>query len=183
MADDPSTIGRYRIVGRLGEGGMGIVYAAEDVDLQRPVAIKTVRDGSAIDRLRREVRTAASVNHPNICPIYEIGEQDGVVFIVMERLEGESLATRLERGPLTADDSAAVALGILEGLSALHQRGIVHRARPSMPRRISSPSAPSCTKCCRARPRSPASRRCWPLRASAMKAPCDRFSTTTASGS
>lgn len=81
----------------------GSSYAAEDVDLQRPVAIKTVRDGPAIDRLRREARAAASVNHPNICPIYEIGEHDGVVFIAMERLEGESLAARLwaKAGPRT----------------------------------------------------------------------------------
>jgi serine/threonine-protein kinase len=127
----PSRIGHYALTHKLGEGGMGIVYAARDERLQRPVALKTMsslgRDESARKRFWREARAAASVNHPNICQIYEIGEENGELFIAMELLEGEVLAERLRRGPLTAPDALPVSLGILAALSALHARSIVHR--------------------------------------------------------
>ena len=110
---------------------MGVVYAARDERLQRTVALKTLsslgRDENARKRFWREARAAASVNHPNICQIYEIGEDGGELFIAMELLEGEVLADRLRRGPMSAPDALPVTLGILSALSALHSRSIVHR--------------------------------------------------------
>src|SRR4249919_3974156 len=95
----PSRVGHYSILRRLGEGGMGVVYAARDEKLQRTVALKTmlaiVQDETARRRFWREARAAASVNHPNICQIHEIGEDEGQLFIAMELLEGEGLAERL----------------------------------------------------------------------------------------
>jgi eukaryotic-like serine/threonine-protein kinase len=124
-------IGHYRFVRKLGEGGMGVVYEAYDERLQRPVAIKMLRqagwDEQASKRLWREARAAAAVNHPNVCQIYEIGEEAGELFIAMELLEGESLATVLERGPLAAADATQIMLGVLVALEALQRREIVHR--------------------------------------------------------
>jgi serine/threonine protein kinase len=127
----PARIGHYAIERKLGEGGMGVVYAARDDRLERIVALKTLsslaRDPIAHQRLWREARAAASVNHPNVCQIYEIGEDEGRLFIAMELLEGEVLADRLRRGPLSASEAVPIGLGILGALSALHARGIVHR--------------------------------------------------------
>ncbi|MGH6915896.1 MAG: serine/threonine-protein kinase, partial [Geminicoccales bacterium] len=127
----PARIGHYALAHKLGEGGMGVVYAARDERLERTVAIKTMsavgRDDSARKRFWREARAAASVNHPNICQIYEIGEDAGELFMTMELLEGEVLADRLVRGPMSATDAMPVALDILAALAALHARGIVHR--------------------------------------------------------
>jgi serine/threonine protein kinase/tetratricopeptide (TPR) repeat protein len=127
----PSRVGHYAIERKLGEGGMGVVYAARDERLQRAVALKTMLaladDENARKRFWREARAAASVNHPNICQIYEIGEDGGELFIAMELLEGEVLADRLRRGPLNATDAIAVGLEMLAALAALHARGIVHR--------------------------------------------------------
>jgi serine/threonine protein kinase/tetratricopeptide (TPR) repeat protein len=127
----PVRIGHYAITHKLGEGGMGVVYAARDERLERIVAVKTMsslgRDETARKRFWREARAAASVNHPNICQIYEIGEDGEELFIAMELLDGEALAERLRRGPLTVSEAMPVALGILAALSALHARGIVHR--------------------------------------------------------
>ncbi len=124
-------IGRYRIEKKLGEGGMGVVYSAHDEQLERPVAIKMIRDGASDARARerfwREARAAARVNHPNVCQLYEIGEEQGALFIAMELLEGESLASRLERGPLALAEAAQIGLAMLAALDALHRRGIVHR--------------------------------------------------------
>ena len=125
------TIGRYRITGMLGEGGMGVVYAAHDDRLARPVAIKTLRantsDLSARERLQREARAAARVNHPSICQLYELGEEDGEVFLAMEFLQGESLAQRLTRGATAPPEGLPIALAVLSGLDALHRDGIIHR--------------------------------------------------------
>ncbi|HSL21800.1 MAG TPA: protein kinase [Vicinamibacterales bacterium] len=127
----PARIGRYAIARKLGEGGMGVVYAARDELLERTVAVKTMsslaNDETARKRFWREARAAASVNHPNVCQIFEIGEDGGVLFIAMELLEGESLAERLGRGPLSLSQAVPIALGVLGALSALHARGIVHR--------------------------------------------------------
>jgi eukaryotic-like serine/threonine-protein kinase len=127
----PARIGRYPIERKLGEGGMGIVYAARDDRLERTIAVKTLsgltNDQTARQRLWREARAAASVNHPNICQIYEIGEDDGRLFIAMELLEGESLADRLRGGPLGAQEAVPIGLAMLAALAALHARGIVHR--------------------------------------------------------
>jgi eukaryotic-like serine/threonine-protein kinase len=125
------TLGRYRIVRKLGEGGMGVVYAAHDDRLDRPVAIKRIRagaaDGQERQRLWREARAAASVNHPNICQLYEIDEDKTGLFLTMELLEGEPLSTRLARGPLDPADAVQIGLSVLSALSALHRKGIVHR--------------------------------------------------------
>jgi serine/threonine protein kinase/tetratricopeptide (TPR) repeat protein len=127
----PARIGHYAIAHKLGEGGMGVVYAARDDRLGRTVALKMVsalvKDDTARQRLWREARAAASVNHPNVCQIYEINEDGGELFIAMELLEGESLGERLRRGALSASDAMPIGLGILSALAALHARGIVHR--------------------------------------------------------
>jgi serine/threonine protein kinase len=127
----PARIGHYAIARKLGEGGMGVVYAARDERLERTVALKTMSSLASVDTARtrvwREARAAASVNHPNICQIYEIGEDGGDLFIAMELLEGESLADRLQRGPLNVSQAVSVGQGMLAALSALHAHGIIHR--------------------------------------------------------
>ena len=127
----PARIGHYTVTGKLGQGGMGIVYAARDERLGRSVALKTMSslggDETARKRFEREARAAASVNHPNICQLYEIGEDDGELFIAMELLEGEPLGERLKREALSVAEAVPIALSILAALSALHARGIVHR--------------------------------------------------------
>jgi non-specific serine/threonine protein kinase len=124
-------IGHYTLIRKLGEGGMGVVFAAHDERLERVVAVKTMTsqaaDEAARRRFWREARAAASVNHPNICQIHEIGEDDGTLFIAMELLDGESLADRLRRGPFAVSDTIPIGLGILAALSALHARGLIHR--------------------------------------------------------
>jgi serine/threonine protein kinase/tetratricopeptide (TPR) repeat protein len=127
----PSRIGHYKVSRKLGEGGMGVVYAARDERLERTVALKTMaavsKDETARKRFWREARAAAAVNHPNVCQLYEIGEDGGELFIAMELLEGEPLSERLRRGALSVAESAPIGLGMLAALSALHARGIVHR--------------------------------------------------------
>jgi non-specific serine/threonine protein kinase len=127
----PARLGHYTITRKLGEGGMGVVYEARDERLHRTVALKTLPALSGGDtsrkRLWREARASASVNHPNICQIYEIGEDTAGLFIAMELLEGDTLAEQLQRGPLSVADAVSVGLEILAALAALHARGIVHR--------------------------------------------------------
>jgi serine/threonine protein kinase len=129
--DLPARIGQYAIERKLGEGGMGVVYAARDERLKRTVALKMMssltNDERARTRFWREARVAASVNHPNVCQIYEISEDHGELFIAMELLEGEALSERVREGPLSIADALAIEFGILAALSALHARGIVHR--------------------------------------------------------
>jgi serine/threonine protein kinase/tetratricopeptide (TPR) repeat protein len=126
----PLRVGPYAILRKLGEGGMGAVYAARDPRLERTVALKTIfrgDDETARQRFWREARAAASFNHPNICQIFEIGEDAGALFIAMELLEGESLADKLRGGPMRIADALPIARGMLTGLSAVHTRGFVHR--------------------------------------------------------
>jgi serine/threonine protein kinase/tetratricopeptide (TPR) repeat protein len=127
----PGRVGHYAIERKLGEGGMGVVYAAQDDRLRRAVAVKMISspagDELARERFWREARTAASVNHPNVCQIYEIGEDEGRLFIAMELLDGEVLTERLQRGALTVPEALPIAFGMLAALSALHARGIIHR--------------------------------------------------------
>jgi len=110
---------------------MGVVYLAEDTSLGRRVALKTIRaevaDRTARERLRREARTAAAVNHPNVCQIYEVGEEEGETFLAMELLEGDSLAARLLKGPMPLAEALGTAIAILGALDALHGHGVVHR--------------------------------------------------------
>ncbi len=127
----PARIGHYAVARKLGEGGMGVVYEARDERLERTVAVKTMssvaKDETARKRFWREARAAARVNHPNVCHIYEIGEQGNELFIAMELLEGEALGDRLRRGPLSVSESVPIGLGMLAALQALHARGIIHR--------------------------------------------------------
>jgi eukaryotic-like serine/threonine-protein kinase len=127
----PARIGHYAIARKLGEGGMGVVYAARDERLERHVALKTMSslasDDTARKRFWREARAAASVNHPHVCQIYEIGEEAGDLFIAMELLEGEALADRLRRGALSVAETIPIGLEMLAALAALHSRGIIHR--------------------------------------------------------
>ena len=126
----PQTIGHYRIVCRIGEGGMGVVYQAWDERLQRAVAIKTIRGGETAEvreRLWREARSLARVNHPNVCQLFDVGEDGETLFLVLELLEGRSLAHRLADGPLTTSETVQTARQVLVALGALHGLGIVHR--------------------------------------------------------
>jgi serine/threonine protein kinase/tetratricopeptide (TPR) repeat protein len=127
----PDRIGHYRIVRKLGQGGMGVVYAAHDERLDRPVAVKLIGglpdDQAARTRFWREARAAARVSHPNICQLYEIGEDGQTLFIAMELLQGESLADRVARGPVALCDTIPILLDILAALDALHAKGVVHR--------------------------------------------------------
>lgn len=129
---DSQTISHFRIVKKLGAGGMGEVYLAEDTLLNRKVAIKLlpeklIADDKAGKRLIREAHAAATLDHPNICSIYEVAEEDGRTFIVMQYVEGETLATRLARKPLELQESLSAALQVAEALSEAHSRGIIHR--------------------------------------------------------
>ena len=128
---EPEMIGRYRVTRRLGQGGMGVVYAAHDERLDRTVAIKRIRgaagDSALRERLLREARAAARINHPNVCHVYELAEEHGELYLVMELLEGESLEQRLARDRMVVADALRITLGVLSALEALHTRGIVHR--------------------------------------------------------
>jgi serine/threonine-protein kinase len=126
------TISHYRITEKLGEGGMGVVYKAEDTSLDRPVALKflashLVSDDDIRKRFEREAKAAAALNHPNICTVYEIGEADGLTFIAMAFLEGDGLDKKIESGPLNFKDALDLAIQTAKGLQAAHRKGIVHR--------------------------------------------------------
>src|SRR5688572_4890610 len=130
------TFSHYRIERGLGEGGMGEVFVARDLELQRDVAIKILRPqletGELRERFWREARAAAQLNHRNICQVYEVLEIAGRPGIVMELLEGETLADRLARVPLSAAEAVSVGIEVLEALAALHRRSFVHRdVKPS----------------------------------------------------
>ena len=136
MPDSPSLIGgnisHYRIVEKLGAGGMGIVYKAEDLKLHRFVALKflpddVVNDGTAMSRFQREAQTASSLNHPNICTIHETDEDNGRTFIVMEFLEGKTLRQLISKRPMPVESLLPLAEEIADGLSAAHSKGILHR--------------------------------------------------------
>jgi eukaryotic-like serine/threonine-protein kinase len=128
----PETLRHYRILGKLGEGGMGEVYLAEDTSLHRRVAVKLLREREPLDghqsaRLIHEARAAAALDHPYACAIHEVSAEEGRPYIVMEYVEGETLAARLQRGPLPPEEAVRLAGEIAEALEAAHSKGLVHR--------------------------------------------------------
>ena len=138
MSLSPGTqLGAYEIVALIGAGGMGEVYRARDTRLDRTVAIKVLPAALAADpqlreRFEREARAISSLNHPHICALFDVGHQDGVDFLVLEYLEGETLAERLARGGnkgpgLPPHDALAIAIQICDALDKAHRSGIVHR--------------------------------------------------------
>ncbi|HYA98349.1 MAG TPA: protein kinase [Methylomirabilota bacterium] len=131
MSVTPDRVGPYKILARVGQGGMGVVYKAHDERLSRVVALKVIRgfqsDPSLLRRFWKEARAAAQVSHPNVCRLYDIAEEEDHLVLVMELIEGESLAQRLRRGPLPCDEATRTALQILSALDAFHRADIVHR--------------------------------------------------------
>src|SRR5215470_7940321 len=127
-----SGVGPYEILSLLGAGGMGEVYKARDTRLDRTVAIKILPDTLSADpqfreRFDREAKAISQLTHPNICTLYDVGEQQGTAYLVMEYLEGETLEQRLKKGALPLDEALKIAIQIADALSAAHRRGIVHR--------------------------------------------------------
>ena len=126
------TISHYRILEKLGEGGMGVVYKAEDTKLKRTVALKflplnTLGSDEEKSRFNREAQAAAALNHPHIATIHEIDEVDGQLFIAMEYIDGQNLKEKIDKAPLKVEEAVRIAIDTADGLQAAHEKDIVHR--------------------------------------------------------
>jgi len=125
-------ISHYRIIEKIGEGGMGLVYKAQDTRLDRTIALKFLapeltRDKEAKKRFIQEARAAAALNHPQICTVHEVDEAEGLTFIAMECIDGQSLKEALSSGPIRIDKAVDIVLQVAQGLEKAHKKGIVHR--------------------------------------------------------
>ncbi len=126
------SLSHYKVLEKIGSGGMGVVYLARDTKLDRDVAIKVLPEAFSqnkerLARFEREAKLLASLNHPNIAAIHELEESDGVTFLVLELVPGETLAERISRGPIPIDEALPLFKQIAEGLEAAHEKGIIHR--------------------------------------------------------
>ena len=126
------TVSHYRVTAKLGSGGMGVVYEAEDTKLGRHVALKFLpadmaQDAGSLERFQREARAASALNHPGICTVYEIDQHEGQHFIAMELLEGETLADRIRKGPFEIAPLLDLGIQVADALESAHAKGIVHR--------------------------------------------------------
>jgi len=132
------TLGNFTLEAQIGKGGMGEVYKAKDQKLGRDVAIKVLpekfaKDADRVARFQREAKLLASLNHPNIAAIHGLEESDGTHFLVLELIEGDTLADRIKSGPIPAEEALKLALQIAEALEAAHEKGVIHRdLKPAM---------------------------------------------------
>jgi serine/threonine protein kinase len=146
-------LGPYEIVSVLGAGGMGEVYRSRDTRLDRTVAIKILPSNLSSnpqlrERFDREAKAVSSLSHPHICPLYDIGQQDGIDYLVMENLEEETLASRVEKGPLPPGQALQYAIQIADALDTAHRHGVIHRDLKPATATVQNTTVNLCAGCC-----------------------------------